>query len=143
MCKIFNFVLFLINRKKQCPQCRKQIGCKRLFRNDFRLSAIINGLIPDIDQYNKFEGVSREQEVTQIYDFDLEKKRFKKKQQEQQRKAELADKIQAQQNLVAKTISHASSHRPRGRPRGVNYPTASNKRKSKRKISSSEESEGQ
>ncbi len=40
--------------------------------------------------------MSREQEIIQTYDFDLEKKRFKQKQQEQQRKAELADRITSQ-----------------------------------------------
>jgi hypothetical protein len=34
-----------------------------------------------------------------------------------------------------------AGQRPRGRPRGANYPTASNKRKLKRQVSSSSEEE--
>ena len=95
-------------RKKQCPQCRKQIGCKRLFRNDYRLSAIISAIIPDIDAYNNFEGETRDQEVLKSYDFNKERSMFQSRIVQQQKKAEAADRKNEDVTIRNK----------RGRPRG-------------------------
>eukprot|EP00347_Sterkiella_histriomuscorum_P021101 403335250 len=77
--------------KKQCPQCRKYIGSRRLLRSDYKLAYIIKALITDIDAFNKFEEQARKEEVPKIFDFNNFKNKYQVQQQVQKQKAIEAD----------------------------------------------------
>jgi hypothetical protein len=49
--------------KKECPGCRQPIGSRRLLRQDVKTANIINALVSDIEEFNRVEQRTREEEV--------------------------------------------------------------------------------
>ena len=45
----------LMKRNKECPICRALIGCKRLLVKDTITEKLISTIIPNLDDFNKYE----------------------------------------------------------------------------------------
>ena len=67
----------IINSGK-CPQCRSQIGSRRLLRSDRRVDQIIKLLVDDITKYNDAEALKREIKLRKVFDFNIFKQEIQK-----------------------------------------------------------------
>ncbi|CAI2371716.1 unnamed protein product [Moneuplotes crassus] len=81
-------------KKKECPTCRTPIGSRRLLRKDKKLKEIIEGLIPDLEDFQNYEQEEVDRNVKKVKN----SAKFKQDQQklkaikEKQLRAELEEK---------------------------------------------------
>ena len=61
----------LYRTSRMCPQCRTPITSNRVWRQDDRTSKILSILIDDIDTFNAVEAQRIEDELKQVFDFNL------------------------------------------------------------------------
>ena len=52
-----------MERNKECPICRAQIGCKRLLVKDTKIEKLISTIIPNLDDFNKYEEFEAKRQV--------------------------------------------------------------------------------
>ena len=54
---------------RQCPQCRVQIGSRRVWRTDILTKKIIDVLVDDIDEFDKNENEARSKHLKESFNF--------------------------------------------------------------------------
>lgn len=102
--------------KKECPACRKQIGSRRLLRNDVRTETIISRLVSDIDKYNNLQQQEREKEIKH-FDFQAFNKRMQvlQAQQESIVQMEKYQKIEEKQRKKREILERMQTRKERKR----------------------------
>ena len=77
---------------RQCPQCRVQLGSRRIWRADTLTQQIIDKLVDNMDEFNQHEVDARNAELKKSFDFSGFSKTMKEGLQKQRKVAVEEDK---------------------------------------------------